>query len=86
MRPDPTRAPIERATSADLVMRAMDARSPAPQHLGALLVLEADPADLPELERTLLERALAFPGCGSAWCHFLPGAGGRSGWTQRTSR
>lgn len=60
-RPDRRPAPVERASSADLGMRAMDARSPVPQHVGAVLVLEPGAAGPAELDRVLRVRAAAVP-------------------------
>ncbi len=76
MRPGPDVAPIERATSADLVMRAIDARSPAPQQLGAVLLLDpgarTDPA---ELGRVLARRAAAVPRLRQRLVPVPPGCG-----------
>src|SRR5829696_8392770 len=75
MRPDPVCAPIDRATSADLVMWAMDARSPAPQHLGAVLVLDGSSADLPECARVLRVRAAGVPRLRQRLVPLPPGRG-----------
>ncbi len=61
MRPTGSPAPIERASSADLVMRAMDARSPDPQHVGAVLLLEPGGAGSDEPARVLRARAARIP-------------------------
>lgn len=60
-RPDPARAPVDRATASDLVMRAVDARSPVPQHVGAVLLLDSRGTTPAELGRVLGRRAAAVP-------------------------
>lgn len=74
MRPDPAAPPIERAGSADLVMRAMDARSPEPQHVAAVLVLGPG-ADREELARVLARRAAAVPRLRQRLVPLPPGCG-----------
>ncbi|SFE86125.1 wax ester/triacylglycerol synthase domain-containing protein [Blastococcus tunisiensis] len=56
-------------------MRAMDARSPVPQNVGALLVIGGAATDLPELERVLVARAAAVPRLRQRLVPLPPGCG-----------
>ncbi|HXV92005.1 MAG TPA: wax ester/triacylglycerol synthase domain-containing protein [Pseudonocardia sp.] len=71
-------APIERASSADLVMLAMDAGGRVPEQMGALLVLDAGPGfDLPAAGRLLAERVRTVPRLRQRLVRVPPGCGRR---------
>jgi len=53
---------IERATTADLALLAMESGGAVPEHLGAVIVLDAGPAfDVESAQRVLAERIRAVP-------------------------
>ena len=54
--------PIERASTADLALLAMESGSAVPEHLGALIVLDTGPTfDVESAQRVLAERIRAIP-------------------------
>ena len=54
--------PIERASTADLALLAMESGSAVPEHLGALIVLDTGPTfDVESAQRVLAERIRAVP-------------------------
>jgi diacylglycerol O-acyltransferase len=54
--------PIERASAADLALLAMECGGAVPEHLGAVLVLDAGPGlDVESVGRVLAERVRAVP-------------------------
>ena len=54
--------PIERASTADLALLAMESGSAVPEHLGALIVLDTGPAfDVESAQRVLAGRIRAVP-------------------------
>src|SRR6478609_2970764 len=54
--------PIERASAADLALMAMESGGVVPEHLGAVLVLDAGPgSDVESARRALAERVRAVP-------------------------
>ena len=54
--------PIERASAADLALLAMESGGVVPEHLGAVLVLDAGPGfDVESARRVLAERVGAVP-------------------------
>jgi diacylglycerol O-acyltransferase / wax synthase len=54
--------PIERASAADLALLAMECGGAVPEHLGAVLVLDAGPGlDVESVGRVLAERVWAVP-------------------------
>ncbi|MFI7705609.1 wax ester/triacylglycerol synthase domain-containing protein [Nonomuraea sp. NPDC049480] len=57
----PRIAVIERATPADLTVRAISARGQVPQHMGAVLLLDGCGFDVDAAERLLVERARSIP-------------------------
>ena len=59
------RSSVDRATSADLVMLALDRRD-VPEQVGGILLLDGGPAfDVRTAAVTLAERIEAVPGSGS---------------------
>jgi diacylglycerol O-acyltransferase len=55
-------APIERASTADLALLAMESGGAVPEHVGAVLVLDAGTAfDVESAQRVLAERIRAVP-------------------------
>lgn len=75
MRPAPRTVPIERASSADLVMRAMEARSAVPQHVAVVLLLEPGGAGPGELAHLLRTRAAGIPRLRQRLVPVPPGCG-----------
>lgn len=68
--------PIERASPADLVLLAMDSGSAVPEHLGAVLVLDAGPTfEVEAARRMLAERIRAVPRLRQRLVRLPPGLG-----------
>ena len=77
--------PIERASAADLALLAMESGGGVPEHLGAVLVLDAGPGfDVESVRRVLAERVRAVPRLRQRLVRmpsrvWPPGVGGRPG-------
>lgn len=70
------RSTIDRATTNDLVMLAIDAHGEVAQCLGAVLVLSTGPGfDVDSLSRLIAERAVAVPRLGQRLQRVPPGCG-----------
>jgi WS/DGAT/MGAT family acyltransferase len=69
-------APIERATSSDLVMLLMDRKGGTPEQLGAVLVLDQAPGtDAAAVERAIAERIRRIPRLRQRLVRVPPGCG-----------